>query len=160
MNPKIVELEKFRVMGIQVQDSPKSGEFGKTWPKLFERCREIVPLAKTKVSYGVQSYDEQLMKRGVWKYTAALQATEDSATPDGMISITLPKTKYAVFEYKGAVGPKLGETFEYIYNKWLPHSKYILSGRYDFEMYDERFLGPENHKSILDIYIPITEKMV
>ncbi|GAB3521794.1 GyrI-like domain-containing protein [Photobacterium alginatilyticum] len=158
MEPRIVELNEIQVTGIQVLASPESGEFGKTWPKLFERYNEIDPLDGLKSWYGVQSYDKELMSQGIWKYTAGTESKAGIKTPIGMETLHLPKSKYAVFEYHGAISPKLGETFGYIYREWLPNSEYNPAGMFDFERYDERFLGPEHPDSILEIYVPIIEK--
>ncbi|HBF4228528.1 TPA: GyrI-like domain-containing protein, partial [Clostridioides difficile] len=43
----------------------------------------------------------------------------------------------------------------YIWGTWFLSSKEELDIRDDFEVYDERFLGPSNVNSQIDIYIPI-----
>lgn len=159
MEPKIVNMGEVKVVGIQVVGSPQTGEFGRVWPQLFQRSKEIerkaVVAVEENVSYGVQSYDKELMKKGVWKYTAAVEIAEGAATPEGMAQLTLPAYQYAVFEYRGAVGSKLGELFGYIYREWLPKSGYIVAAPFDFELYDQRFKGPLDESSILEIYVPV-----
>lgn len=158
MEPKIVDLDEFNIIGIQVVGSPVDGSFGTTWPVLFERHSEITSKVGMKTSYGVQSYSKELMKSGVWKYTAGLETTNAKNIPEGMSIISIPSNQYAVFEYKGAISSELGKKFEYIYKKWLPESGYILAGQYDFEKYDARFKGPKNPESILEIYVPVKKR--
>lgn len=158
MEPKIVEISDLKIEGIQTTGNPAQGDFGKTWPILFERCDEISDKVGPRVSYGVQSYDKSLMKKGVWRYTAGFEVESEDNIPEGMILIELPSTKYAVFEYQGVIGPELGRTFEYIYTEWLPASEFEGAAPYDYEKYDERFKGPDNPDSVLEIYIPIKEK--
>jgi AraC family transcriptional regulator len=43
----------------------------------------------------------------------------------------------------------------YIYGSWFPKSGYKVSGSPDIEWYDNRFLGPDNENSEVEIYIPI-----
>lgn len=153
----IKSLGPLSIMGIQVISSPASGEFGKTWGQLFARCDEITAIGG-RVSYGVQTYDDELMAKGVWRYTAGFEVAAGSDVPEGMALLNYPASDYAVFEYKGAIGPALGELFGYIYREWLPASDYELAGNWDFEHYDERFKGPEDADSVLEIYVPVKKK--
>lgn len=155
IKPKITTLDTFNVVGIQVTGSPSDGSFGQTWPALFARHHEVKNDTGMQTSYGIQSYSETSLKTGIWEYTAGLETKMQQPLPKGMTLIEVPANQYAVFVYKGAVGPKLGELFRAIYQQWLPTSGYALAGSYDFEKYDERFKGPQNPDSILEIYIPI-----
>ena len=46
-------------------------------------------------------------------------------------------------------------TYQYIWSVWFPKSGYELAEQDDFECYTERFLGPNNPHSEIDIYFPI-----
>jgi len=160
MEPKIVNLGPINIVGVQVVGSPADGSFGKTWPVLFERNSELPSRIGMNVSYGVQSYSQELMKQGKWKYTAGLEVSEKENIPAGMALISIPSSQYAVFEYKGVISPELGQFFQHIYKKWLPESGYVIEGKYDFERYDSRFKGPANPDSVLDIYLPIKKPRI
>lgn len=71
-----------------------------------------------------------------------------------MISKTLDSGKYAVFTHKGKINT-LHLTYDYIWGTWVLCSGFEIDQRDDFEFYDERFLGPDNDFSELDIYIAI-----
>lgn len=72
----------------------------------------------------------------------------------GMQSKYLCGGKYAKFVHIGTVDNLL-TTYQYIWGVWFPKSGYELAERDDFECYTERFLGPNNHRSEIDIYFPI-----
>ena len=61
-----------------------------------------------------------------------------------------------MFTVKGGVD-KIWETFRYVYDQWLPASKYKMAFPFDFELYDERFIGHELDSEI-DLYLPIRLK--
>jgi predicted transcriptional regulator YdeE len=49
----------------------------------------------------------------------------------------------------------LGETYEYIYQTWLPQSGMeVHPSRYDMEVYDDRFI-PNSDESAFDIYVAL-----
>jgi AraC family transcriptional regulator len=64
----------------------------------------------------------------------------------------VPANTYAVFE---ATLPTLAETFDHIYNKWLPDSGCQQAIGPYFERYDANF-SPDN--PVLSIYIPVVKK--
>ncbi len=77
-----------------------------------------------------------------------------------MTTKELPESEYLVFTHKGAIISEnrsfIKETYDYIYGKYLPNSEYEVSGDYSFELFDSnRFKGPRDSNSEIDIYIPI-----
>ncbi len=73
----------------------------------------------------------------------------------GLSAKLIPCNDYACFEYRGAISEKLGEYFQKIYHEWLPSSGYKMAAPYDLERYDERFLGPENEDSVMEMLLPV-----
>ncbi len=71
-----------------------------------------------------------------------------------LVGKSLPSARYLRFIHRGCSG-KVGLTYQYIYESWLPKSDYKLSLPYNFELYDEKFLGPDNPDSESEIYIPV-----
>jgi AraC family transcriptional regulator len=68
-----------------------------------------------------------------------------------MVAFEVPGGRYARFT---TTLPKIGETFQNAYHKWLPEAGHKSSGGPEFELYDERF-HPEDLGSEFDLYIPI-----
>lgn len=74
--------------------------------------------------------------------------------PASIVDKTILAGKYAVFTHKGPLSELL-KTYEYIWGTWVLLTKEVLDDRDDFELYDERFLGRDNQRSEIDIYIPV-----
>lgn len=66
----------------------------------------------------------------------------------------LPPARYLRFIHKGC-SYNVGLTYQYIYESWLPKTDYKLSLPYNFELYGEKFLGPDDPDSESEIYIPV-----
>jgi AraC family transcriptional regulator len=71
-----------------------------------------------------------------------------------MVYREVPAYKYAVFTHHGKLD-KLGETYQYIYNTWLPQSGLELHpNKYDMEVYTDEYKHEEDD-SKLYIYVAI-----
>jgi AraC family transcriptional regulator len=70
-----------------------------------------------------------------------------------MVCKTIPAAEYAVFTARGKMPGSIQDTVRYIYQEWLPNSKYQRGESADIELNDERFHRGET--SEVDIYIPI-----
>ena len=84
---------------------------------------------------------------------AAKVQTEPRPVPKGMVAITIPEGRYAIFTHKGKV-ETIMQTMRYIFGSWLPGCEYELRDAPHLEIYDERFVyGSED--SVLEIGVPI-----
>lgn len=158
MEPRIVDLKEFTVVGMQTFGNPAAGDFSKMWAALFNCAEKIPNVSNKKVSYGVGSYTKEHFLEDKWFYMAAREVTDLSKILPQMSGKIIPKNKYAVFKYQGSISPKLAELFQYIYKEWLPSSDYVLAGPYDFERYGDQYLGSKNENSVFEIYVPIKNK--
>ena len=66
----------------------------------------------------------------------------------------LPKQTYLRFFHHGLAN-KVGYTYKYIYETWLPDTEYKLPHLYNFEYYGDGHKGPYNEDSVSEIYIPV-----
>ena len=158
MSPRIVELDGFHIVGMQTFGSPSDGSFPKMWSALLNFEGTVSNITNDAVSYGIETYTKEHHTHGKWFYMAGKQVGDLTNIPIQMSAKYIPPNKYAVFEYKGAITSRLSEQFQNIYKVWLPKSGYEIAGPFDFEKYDERFLGHSNENSFFEIYIPIKEK--
>ena len=92
-----------------------------------------------------------------YSYMVGKKVLEFTNVPRGMGVRTIPANKYALFNHKGSFN-KFRLTYVYIYGSWFPKSGYKVSGSPDIEWYDNRFLGPDNDNSEVDIYIPLEKE--
>lgn len=74
--------------------------------------------------------------------------------PAGLEEKQFSGGKYAKVIHKGTTEALLA-TYGYIWGTWFPESGYRLADRADFERYTEKFLGPLDGRSEIEIYFPI-----
>lgn len=149
MEAKVVENEGFTVVGMAWDSQRSEGDIPELWQRFIPREHEIEGKLHPLVSYGICLPGDHEH----FVYVAGNE-TDGSHVPDGMTKVTVPAQRYAVFSHKGTT-EGLGETYELIYSKWLPLQGLKTAKGIDFERYDERFRGPMDEQSELDIYIPI-----
>lgn len=157
MNPEIVDLEEFKVVGMQTFGKGGQGQLLKIWDVLHNNCIKIPNRINRKYFYGIESFTKEMDDEKEWFYFAGTEVKDFSKVPVQMCAKVIPKSKYAVFEHKGPVSG-LGKFYEEIYTEWLPESGYQTSGAFDFERYDKRFISPQSPESVIDIFIPIKKK--
>ena len=82
-----------------------------------------------------------------------LLADQAQSGPKGMQRLTLPASRYVVFEYQGRCKDSLEPVIELIYNQWFPSASCQLNenARYDLVRYGES----TNDQGLSDIQIGI-----
>lgn len=156
MEPKIVFKEEFTVVGMKCSTTLKNNKIPQLWDEFLLRIHEIKNRSDDKITLGVSEFcknphDEE------FTYFACVPVTKIDEIPEGMVAKTIPANYYAVVTHKGSLDT-LGHVYDYVYDDWLPQSDYELAKSDDFEVYDERFLGPEDENSEVDIYISINRR--
>ncbi|WLR42720.1 GyrI-like domain-containing protein [Bacillus carboniphilus] len=156
VEPKIVTKEKMVVVGMECQTSNKEMEetnvMDQLWMNFMGAHEQILHKTNPKVTYGFcYDYNEQ---KGGFRYLAAFEVDQVNLPNDQFISKEIPSQKYLVFTHKGPAST-IGKAFNDIFNSYLPSTSYEVLNTPSFELYDERFLGPESPESVIDIYIPI-----
>ncbi len=147
--PRIVQREAFRVVGMQITTNPMAGEIPALWQRFVPRMAEVPDIAEPKVSYGaMQNFDPQ---KGTLEYMAGVSVSSLAHMPDGMTSMDVPPNTYAVFE---ATLASIGDVFCQIYETWLPTSNFEHVKAPYFERYDERF-DPAVSNSVIEVYVPV-----
>jgi AraC family transcriptional regulator len=90
---------------------------------------------------------------GAFSYIIGSEVTHTDNVPDDMVSREILEANYAVFTARGTMPDSIQNMIKYIYQEWLPKSKYQHAHSPEFELYDERSDDSENAE--VDIYIPI-----
>lgn len=150
MQPQFVTKPAFTVVGLLIHPTPMSPEIPKLWDQLAPRMGEIAHGSEPYVSYGLM--DNFNPQTSVFDYMAGNAVERVETLPVGMSRWDVPANTYAVFE---SSIPKLGESFGYIFNDWLPASGYEQVASPYFERYGENF-SPDN--PVVSIYIPVAKK--
>ena len=166
MEPRITEEKQFTLLGCVFYGDPFhsseewsiENEIGKLWQKFIElfgkRGKEIKNyVINPDIFYEVHLMPDDYKKTKKYYIFVGVEVKDIKEIPMEMFLKSFPKVKYAIFTFKGK---DMFTGSEYIYNEWLPNSKYKDAHPYQIQAYDsKRHFGLDNEKSELDYYIPI-----
>lgn len=151
MEPTFIHKEAYHIVGLQIHSS-KAKEIPMLWDQLDQVHHNIQHKVSETIFLGVM---EPTGVNVEFNYIAGLEVSELKDVPEGMVGKTFPANEYVVFTHKGTT-ESLQDTYQYIYGTWFPKNGYDRGNGPEFELYDdERFFGPMNPKSEIDIYVPI-----
>jgi len=123
------------------------------WDVFNQRMKEI-KASSNEEYFGLCFSNPEGAKEGEFEYVSAALVADDKDIPDNMVYREVPEYKYVVFTHHGKLD-KLGETYEYIYNTWLPQSGQKLHpSKFDMEVYDKDF-AHQKDESKFYIYVAI-----
>ena len=129
------------------------------WQRLSQ-AKETADATVKAPRYGVLRYPDAFGLDLSFTYLAGLEASAVSVfeskqeSLEGLERWRLPAASYLVFTHKGST-QNLPLTYQYIYGSWFSQSANLLFAPYDFEYYDERFLGVDHPDSLCYIYVPV-----
>lgn len=154
----ITEREALNVVGMKIRTSVDEGRIPKLWNDFIARMDELREIAVPDCSLGIciNETGSEFMQNSKFDYLVSKVVKDDNLVPSGMVSYEIPPQLVAVFTHEGSLDT-LGETYDYIYNEWLPNSDYKLADADEVEWYDSRFKYGETD-SQMDIHIPIKKK--
>ena len=128
----------------------KLGSIAQFWQLYLPREQEIAGRIDPQTCYGLCMAGEGEALR----YVAGVEVKPGTLAPARMVTVDVPAQRYAVFAHSGTV-EGIGSTFSYVYQQGLQDNGLRRKPGIDFEYYDERFLGPMNPASQLDLYFSI-----
>ena len=149
MEPRIVTKATFTVIGLKYHGKNAEGEISELWPRFLQRVGEIEHLIKPEIAYGVCGPMEE---DGSFDYVAGFEVESAADIPAGMVKWAVPEQTYVVFP---CTLEKIGETYSFISQSWLPDSDYEWGDGPDFELYDETFSPDDEGSGKLYIYVPV-----
>ncbi|MCX7709692.1 MAG: GyrI-like domain-containing protein [Clostridia bacterium] len=157
--PQIVETKDVKIVGIRGSTTLKQNMIPQLWEKFNLKVSEIKNRVPNFRGYGICEVDpafDMLFFSENTQYCefVGIEVLDFKDIPGGMETKLLKGGKYAVFTHKGSL-KTLNLTYDYIWGTWISCSGYEMDMRDDYERYDERFLGPDNNQSEIDIYFPI-----
>ena len=154
MEPQFVEKPEMILVGIVGcgSDVSQLDIFG-LWQRFGEHSKSIKHQIEGK-SYELHIQEETLPSMHFCLVGVEVQEIED--VPIELFAKVIPCCRYAVFTHHFSDGD-FGYAFKAVYD-WLKKSDYAPAYPFDIQCYDERFKGPDNPESVLDIYVPIIPK--
>ena len=91
--------------------------------------------------------------KGGFEYIAGVANSKLDDLPEEYRWIELKEQEYAVFELQGPL-TSLGQTFQSIWNDWLPHSGREAADAPEFERYSADF-DPQTGAGSVEIWLPL-----
>ncbi|MFA8299692.1 MAG: helix-turn-helix domain-containing protein [Hyphomicrobiales bacterium] len=153
--PQIIQREEKTLVGISffIKNDCKVDDLSKEWAIFSNEIQKENNLIQPAKYYQIQYWSDSQDIDGMYFFLGAEVSTIDSINPLFVIK-TIPRSQYLQFIHKGRAN-RVGYTYEYIYNQYLPNTSYRLNKPFNFELYGERYLGPFDDNSESEIYIPI-----
>ncbi len=152
MEPRIVSRKGFKVVGLKYYGSDPANNCPGIWQEFNRRHIEISNRVDDRLAYGLICTGEKDMTGGNFDYIACMEASDFADTPDGMVEAVVPDATYAAFTHRGSLD-RLSKTYEEIFDRCFPESKYRPVGSNNSELYDSRFnMGSDSE---FDIYVSL-----
>ncbi len=152
MEHKIITLDEIKVIGIETRTSndEAQNDIPKLWQKFYSG--DIKGKIPNKISEDVLSLYTEYESDYTKPYTIVLgcKVKDFSSIPEGMVSKTIPASRYAVFTAKGKMPGKLVETWQYI---WSSGIKRAYTG--DFDLHTDRANRANLPEPEVDVYVAI-----
>jgi AraC family transcriptional regulator len=153
LEPKVVELGSIYLVGLTALEHPSTQLITELWSHFPMEVPMIQNRILPEKYYQIVFWPDQYDLDGVF-LMCAVEVTDLNRVNLNLVGKHIPPARYLRFIHKG-LSCKVGLTYKYIYESWLPKSDYRLSLPYNFEVYGDKFLGPENPLSESEIYIPV-----
>jgi DNA-binding transcriptional MerR regulator/predicted transcriptional regulator YdeE len=156
--PEIMDVEEFRVIGLELVTTDRDGEGFARIPGFEEEyiaqgaADRIPNRARPGLRYGISTRHSGEN----YSFISGEEVSSLEEIPQDMTGELIPAGKYAVFTVRGGPLPyKVIETIIYIYQSWLPASEYQWVKRPGFHLYEN---ANGRNDSVIKIYVPVERK--
>ncbi|MBI9102282.1 MAG: AraC family transcriptional regulator [Spirochaetales bacterium] len=156
-DPELIDFGPLHLIGMPLyfnQDMPE--DLSVPWKAFANNTESIIDRVKPEKYYQVQYWFPNQDYGSIF-FFLAIEVEAFKNIPIQFTAKTLPAQKYLRFYHRG-FSNKVGLTYEYIYNTYLPETEYKLPHLFNFEYYPPDHKGPYNEDSLSEIYIPVTLK--
>lgn len=152
--PELVTLDRIQLTGIPFYyDRGTRNDFSMQWGMLMNNISMVPGRVDPGRYYQVQYWFEDQEPDSMFFFIAC-EVNSIKDIPVQFTAKILPAQKYLRFLHRG-LSARVGYTYEYIYEKWLPETDYRLPFLYNFEYYGKDYKGPYSEESVSEIYIPV-----
>ncbi|MDN3641389.1 GyrI-like domain-containing protein [Lutimonas halocynthiae] len=160
MFDRIEKLEKKLLCGLSLKMSFTDNKTYELWSSFMPLRKKVTNAASTDL-YSMQIYGEildynKLNPTSTFTKWAAVEVKDHSKIPEELFPYELNEGLYAVFIHKGTP-QDFPKTFAYIFENWIPNSKYEVDYREHFELIPETY-KPDDPNAKEEVWIPILEK--
>lgn len=153
LHPKIKELKTKKVIYNQKRGSYNESA-GKAWGKVCDFAQKNHLFGFKNEFIGISHDDPDVTEESKLRYDACIVVSKD-IKPEGEIGVQeIEGGKYAVFTHKGPY-EDFGNSYGYIYGKWIPDNGIELRDTPCFEKYLNSPDKTKPEKLLTEIYVPI-----
>lgn len=164
MEPKIIERQAFKVIGIEIKTNHLScqSQVTQEWQSDARRTllKKVNNIKEKDVFYGICSgFGNTCTCAGGegagssdFSYFCCTEVTNLENIPEGLTGKEIKGGKYAVFAVKGGL-QAIKKTTRYVFNSWLPNTSFELADLPDLEKYGKNWNNDEN--SEMELWIPL-----
>ncbi|MFD4928999.1 effector binding domain-containing protein [Peribacillus butanolivorans] len=159
MKYNIIERDSFQLIGIKREFSLVNGENLIGIPKLWDKVNsdgtddQLGKLNNGQIKglLGVCVDKRILEKNETMDYWIATEY--NGQVPEGYSSLTIPASKWVIFEVHGPMPDAIQEVWKRIFSEWFPTSGYEHAGTPEMEVYtDDDASNPDYYS---EIWIPV-----
>lgn len=154
LEPEIKEIDEFYLIGMRYSGEDMQQGIPALWVKFSQRMGEIPGVIDSVSAYGVSVMPEEATGPEDFEYTAAMKVSSLDEIPEGMVGVTIPTGRYAIFTHEGSM-EKLQQTYGFIYGVWAKSGDYTIRDAPEFEVYGPEFNAQGGDDSKFKIYVPI-----
>lgn len=153
--PELLECEERLLVGSSffIPNNTEINDLSREWTMFMNEAHTIHNIIQPERYYQVQYWSDNQDLDGLYFFTGVEVSKLENINPLFVIK-TIPKGRYLRFIHKG-LASKVGYTYKYIYNQFLPNTNYKLNKPFNFEYYGEKCIGPYNENSESEIFIPV-----
>lgn len=160
MRYKIVERESFNVVGVKQEFLLVNEENLRGIPKMWEAVNrdgtidKLVPLMNGEIKgiLGV-CVDKRQPQLSEQKMDYWIGVDHIGEKPEGLLSLSLPASKWGVFEVHGPMPDSIQNVWKQIFSEWFPSNNYEHAGTPELEVYLGDDASSPNYYS--EIWIPL-----
>jgi len=153
-DPKIVDMPKKYLVGIVgTGESVLDLDIAGLWARFIEHENEI----KRKIEgVGYELHIEEETEPTMHFCLVGVAVEKIKKLPLELFAKVIPAGEYAVFTHQFSEGD-FGEAFKAVY-AWIDTSEYQPAFAFDIQCYDERYKGPADPASVIEIMVPVKPK--
>ncbi|WP_243297670.1 AraC family transcriptional regulator [Bacillus litorisediminis] len=155
MQVKILEKDKFKVVGVKREFSLENEENLKGIPLMWDEVHRngtndrLAKLNNGEIR-GILGVCV-VTKEPMMDYWIAADFNGD--TPEGLLELEIPASKWAVFEVHGPMPDAMQKVWKQIFTEWFPSSGYEFAGTPELEVYP--YENPTDPNYYSEIWIPV-----
>lgn len=153
--PELLDMPEKTLIGISffIEDGSEINDLSKEWARLMNEAHTIKNKTIPESYYQIQYWSENQEIGGLYFFIGMQVSLVVDVNPLFVVK-TIPGGKYLRFIHRGLAN-KVGYTYRYIYNQFLPDTDYRLTRPFNYEYYGEKCTGPYDENSESEIYIPV-----